>query len=104
MAVQSIVGEKSLAFAKRIARCYVYLKKKGETVMSKQLLRSGTSIGANVREGHYAQSKKDFISKMNIALKEAGEVLEKREQREACFDFAESRQNSTIVKPITGLT
>ena len=104
MAVQSIVGEKSLAFAKRIARCYVYLKKKGETVMSKQLLRSGTSIGANVREGHYAQSKKDFISKMNIALKEAGEVMEQREQSEACFDFAESRQNSTIVKPITGLT
>ena len=75
MAAQSIVGEKSLAFAKRIAKCYVFLKeKKGETVMSKQLLRCGTSIGANVREGHYAQSKKDFISKMNIALKEAGET------------------------------
>ena len=59
---QSIIGEKSLAFAKRIARCYVYLKKKGETVMSKQLLRSGTSVG------------EDFISKMNIALKEAGET------------------------------
>jgi four helix bundle protein len=75
MAAQSIVGEKSLAFAKRIAKCYVFLKeKKGETVMSKQLLRCGTSIGANVREGQYAQSKKDFISKMNIALKEAGET------------------------------
>ena len=75
MAAQSIVGEKSLAFAKRIAKCYVFLKeKKGETVMSKQLLRSGTSIGANVREGQYAQSKKDFISKLNIALKEAGET------------------------------
>lgn len=48
--------------------------KKKETVMSKQLLRSGTSIGANVREGQYAQSKKDFISKMSIALKEAGET------------------------------
>ena len=72
---QSIVGDKSLAFAKRIAKCYVFLKeKKGETVMSKQLLRCGTSIGANVREGQYAQSKKDFISKMNIALKEAGET------------------------------
>lgn len=58
----------------------------------------------NVREGHYAQSKIDFISKMNIALKEAGEVMEQREQSEACFDFAESRQNSTIVKPTTGLT
>lgn len=75
MATQSIVGEKSLNFAKRIAKCYRYLKdKKKESVMSKQLLRSGTSIGANVREGLYAQSRKDFISKLNIALKEAGET------------------------------
>ena len=75
MATQSIVGEKSLAFAKRIAKCYRHLKdKKKESVMSKQLLRSGTSIGANVREGLYAQSRKDFISKLNIALKEAGET------------------------------
>lgn len=68
MASQSIIGEKSLAFAKRIARCYVYLKKKGETVMSKQLLRSGTSVGANVREGHYAQSKKDFPANVNFRI------------------------------------
>ena len=75
MARESIVGEKSLAYAKRIAKCYRYLKdNKKESVMSKQLLRSGTSIGANVREGIYAQSRKDFISKMNIALKEAGET------------------------------
>lgn len=97
MAAQSIVGEKSLAFAKRIAKCYVFLKeKKGETVMSKQLLRCGTSIGANVCEGG-----RQYV---NIALKEAGEVMEQREQSEACFDFAESRQNSTIVKQTTGLT
>lgn len=75
MARESIVGDKSLAFGKRIAKCYRYLKdKKKETVLSKQLLRSGTSIGANVREGLYAQSRKDFISKLNIALKEAGET------------------------------
>lgn len=75
MATSSILGEKSLAFAKRIAICYRFLRdKKKETVMSKQLLRSGTSIGANIREGLYAQSKKDLISKMNIALKEAGET------------------------------
>ena len=75
MATQSVVGDKSLAFAKRIAKCYRYLRdKKRESVMSKQLLRSGTSIGANVREGLYAQSRKDFISKLNIALKEAGET------------------------------
>lgn len=75
MARESIVGEKSLAFGKRIAKCYRYLKdKKKETIMSKQLLRCGTSIGANIREGLYAQSRKDFISKLNIALKEAGET------------------------------
>ena len=73
---QSIIGDKSLAFSKRIAKCYVFLKeKKGETVMSKQLLRCGTSIGANVREGQYAQSKKDFISKMNRRQTESNVVL-----------------------------
>ena len=73
MARESIIGEKSSEFGKRIAKCYRYLKdKKKESVMSKQLLRCGTSIGANVREGLYAQSRKDFISKLSIALKEAG--------------------------------
>ena len=75
MARDSIVGEKSLAFAKRVAKCYRFLlDKKKESILSKQILRSGTSIGANIREGLYAQSRKDFISKMNIALKEAGET------------------------------
>jgi four helix bundle protein len=61
--------------AKRIAMCYRHLRdNKRESVMSKQLLRSGTSIGANVREGLYAQSRKDFVSKLNIALKEAAET------------------------------
>jgi len=64
-----------LAFGKRIAKCYKYLRyKKKEMIMSTQLLRSGTSIGANVREGLYAQSRKDFISKLNIALKESAET------------------------------
>ncbi len=103
MATKSIVGEKSLAFAKRIAKCYRYLRdKKKETVMSKQLLRCGTSIGANVREGLYAQSRKDFISKLNIALKEAGEVTEQREQSQTCLSYVESRRNWTIVKRIIG--
>jgi four helix bundle protein len=75
VARQSIVGDKSLAFAKRIAKFYRYLiDKKKETILSKQILRSGTSIGANIREGLYAQSRKDFINKMNIALKETGET------------------------------
>ena len=69
------MGDKSLAFAKRVAKCYRFLlDKKKETILSKQFLRSGTSIGANIREGLFAQSRKDFINKMNIALKEAGET------------------------------
>lgn len=64
-----------MAFAKRIAKLYRFLiDKKKETILSKQILRSGTSIGANIREGLFAKSRKDFISKMNIALKEAGET------------------------------
>ena len=75
MAADSILGAKSLAFGKRIAKCYKYLLKNGkEKTLPNQLLRCGTSIGANVREGLSAQSKKDFISKMAIALKEAKET------------------------------
>ena len=71
---KDVVKEKSKHFAIRVIRLYQYLTdNKKEFVLSKQLLRSGTSIGANVREAGRAQSKKDFISKMNIALKEAAE-------------------------------
>lgn len=70
----SVVRGKSKVFAVRVVRLYQHLsEQKREYVISKQLLRSGTSIGANVREAERAQSKKDFISKMNIALKEAAE-------------------------------
>ena len=65
---------KSKAFALRIINLYKYLKSKREDVMSKQVLRSGTSIGANVAEGIFAQSADDFISKNSIALKEAHET------------------------------
>ena len=65
----------SFAFAVRIVNVYRYLStEKKEFVLSKQLLRSGTSIGANINEAQDAQSKKDFISKMSIALKEAKET------------------------------
>lgn len=67
--------EKAEAFALRIVRLYQYLQEKGERVMSKQVLRSGTSIGANITEGHYGASKADFINKYAIAEKEAGETL-----------------------------
>ena len=67
--------EKSKSFALRIIRLYQYLSSHAhEYVLSKQILRSGTSIGANVRESVYAQSRADFISKMSIALKEASET------------------------------
>ena len=65
----------SKAFALRIIRLYNYLKEDKQVfVLSKQVLRSGTSIGANVRESVNAQSKMDFINKLNIALKEANET------------------------------
>ena len=67
------IVDKSMDFAVRIVNLYNYLvKNRSEYVMSKQLLRSGTSIGANVREAVYAQSRADFNAKMYIALKEAG--------------------------------
>ena len=69
------IVEKSMAFAVRIVRLFQHLtEKKRECVMSKQVLRSGTSIGANVRESNSAQSKADFISKISIALKECDET------------------------------
>ena len=66
---------KSRDFAIRIIGCYKFLtEQKGEYVISKQLLRCGTSIGANTRESKNAQSRMDFLNKLNIALKEADET------------------------------
>ena len=70
----NIIEEKSFEFAVRIVNLYKYLTaEKQEFVMSKQLLRSGTSIGANISEAQQAQSPMDFLSKMSIALKESYE-------------------------------
>ena len=74
MAENNIIKEKSRNFAIRIVRLYKYLcEEKKEFVLSKQLLRSGTSIGANVNEALCGISKKDFLAKMYIAYKEAAE-------------------------------
>ena len=71
----NIVKDKCRLFALRIIKLYKYLcEDKREYVLSKQLLRSGTSIGANIVEAHNAMSKKEFLSKMNISLKEAAET------------------------------
>ncbi len=72
--MDNIIENKSFEFAVRIVRLYQHLSEsKKEFVLSKQLLRSGTSIGANVSEAQKAQSRADFNAKMNIALKEANE-------------------------------
>ncbi|MBQ7300700.1 MAG: four helix bundle protein [Clostridia bacterium] len=72
---ENIVEEKSFAFAVRIVNLYKYLtEQKREFVLSKQLLRCGTSIGANISEAQKAQSRADFQAKMYIAYKEANET------------------------------
>ena len=76
MSIDSIVKQKSMDYAKRIVQLYKYLgKEHHEYVMSKQVLRSGTSIGANVAEAIYGSSRKDFVAKLQIAQKEAAETL-----------------------------
>ena len=73
---ENILTLKSKAFAVRIIKLYKHLcEDKKEYVLSKQILRSGTSIGANIREASFAQSKNDFISKMSISLKEVNETM-----------------------------
>ena len=75
METENVIMKKSKAFALRIIKMYKYLcVEKREYVMAKQVLRSGTSIGANVREGVRGQTKPDFIAKMSVAQKEAEET------------------------------
>ncbi len=70
----NILKDKSFSFAVRMVNLYKYLKKThGEYIISQQLVRSGTSIGALIREAEHAESTKDFIHKLNIDLKEANE-------------------------------
>ena len=75
MQANNVILEKSMGFAVRIVKLYKYLcDEKREFILSKQLLRSGTSIGANVREALYGQSRADFTAKMSISLKEVSET------------------------------
>ena len=72
---ENTIGDKSLDFAVRIVKLCKYLgQEHKEFILSKQLLRAGTSIGANVAEAQRGQSKADFVAKMSIALKEANET------------------------------
>ena len=75
---ENVIREKGFCFAVRIVRLYQYLtsaeNNNREFVMAKQVLRSGTSIGANIRESRRAQTTRDFLTKLYIALKEADET------------------------------
>ena len=76
MKQKNIIQEKSFAFAVRIVNLYKYLcEEKNEFVLSKQILRSGTSIGANIEESIGGQSDRDFLTKVTIAYKEARETV-----------------------------
>ena len=73
--VNNMVAEKSITFSIRLIKIYKILaQERKEFILSKQLLRSGTAIGALIREAEHGQSKADFLNKMNIALKEANET------------------------------
>lgn len=72
---ENIIVKKSYDFALEIVKLYKFLAEQKEYVLSKQMLRCGTSIGANVHEAVAAESKKDFIHKLGIAVKEARETL-----------------------------
>lgn len=73
---ESLVYKKAFNFSIKIVNLYKNLcKDQHEYIISKQLLRSGTSIGANIKEGLYGQSKKDFLSKFSISLKECSETM-----------------------------
>ena len=93
----NIIVSKSMDFALRCGKLYKFLcEKDGNYIIGKQLLRSGTSIGANVREALRGQSKADFGSKMNISLKEASEteygwndyvtlIISQKHKQKVCF-------------------
>lgn len=97
---ENIIKIKTLEFAKKIVRVCQGLESKNEYVISKQLKRSGTAPGALVRESEHAESKKDFIHKLSIALKEANETdywLEVIEDT----DYLDETERTILKKDIT---
>ncbi|MBE6916626.1 MAG: four helix bundle protein [Ruminococcaceae bacterium] len=92
---QNEAKSKSIVFAKRIIHAYQYLcEDKKEFVLSKQLLRSGTSIGANIAEAQYGSSRKDFLNKIYIALKECAETLYWLELLASCSYLSDNEYKS----------
>jgi len=97
MKTDNIVQQKSFAFAIRIVNLYKYLiAEKKEFVLSKQLLRSGTSVGANVEESIGGQSDKDFLSKISIAYKEARESMYWLKLLQATNYLSQEQANSLL--------
>ena len=95
MSNDSIAKTKSMAFAKRIVRLYQFLSRDmQEYVLSKQVLRSGTSIGANIAEAIYGSSSKDFVAKLSIAEKECAETLYWLELLNSCDYIADNLYQS----------
>jgi four helix bundle protein len=109
MARENIIKEKSFAFAIEIVTLYKILLDRKEFVLSKQMLRSGTSIGANIRESEHAQSKADFIHKLSISLKEANEteywidlLFETKYLSQSEFEFIKPK-NVELLKLLTSI-
>ena len=97
-----MVSEKAFAFAVRTVKLCQHLQnKKHEYVLSKQLLRSGTSIGANINEAQQGQSRADFVSKMSIALKETTETKYWLRLLQAT-DFLTEKEYSSMATPHNG--
>lgn len=96
MKSENIVREKSYEFALRIIRLYKYLVAHGEYVLSKQILRSGTSIGANVEEAIGCYSSKDFLAKFSIVYKEARETHYWLRLLRDCKKLNDKQANSLI--------
>ena len=95
MGTGNILKEKSLLFAKRMVHTYRYLcDEKKEFILSKQMLRSGTSIGANIAEAQYGSSRKDFLAKLYISLRECAETLYWLELLYYCDYFSQSQYRS----------
>lgn len=107
---ENVVKDKSFAFAIRVVNLYKHLTlEKREFVMAKQLLRSGTAIGALVREAEQAESKQDFVHKLSIALKEANEteywvlLLTKTDYLEQRLGVSFLKDTKELIKLLTSI-
>jgi len=105
----NIIKDKTYQFALNIINLYMEMRKQNEFILSKQVVRSGTSIGANVEEAIAAQSRKDFISKMSISSKEARETnywLRLLRDSKICGDlslFDLIKESEEIIKILTSI-